>query len=354
MSRNQKAKRRIFDLYSCNLDWVKENPSIEFRPDFSNGYLCPLCFDVFFEEDLDSKESNCLTLEHVPPASLGGQPIILTCKKCNSQSGIDLDVHLMNILLENDFNSFLPNSESKTTFKLNDHLVNGKVEIDEKGVMNIHVHSKRSNPMHLEKFNKDLFSSRSFTNAFFNPLKRPDFEFKTAVFTMIPNQVSQERRAEIALLRIAYLIAYATLGNGFLINRPLSKVRQQILKPDEKILPKVFWINYTFPKDQEGIHIISLPKEAQSFLVVFSLKTKSQMRQFAIVLPGPSLPGLQIYDFIEKNLCNGDGTTLLTFTTESIAKINYLEDASYAFIANDLWQKYTSNTYKSRFPSNQA
>jgi hypothetical protein len=89
-------KEKIFKLFSQNLEWVKEHPSIRFKPDFSNGYICPLCFETFFEKDLDATLENYLTLEDIPPKSLGGKPLALTCKKCNSRSGHELDVHLLN------------------------------------------------------------------------------------------------------------------------------------------------------------------------------------------------------------------------------------------------------------------
>ena len=83
---NRQKREKIFKLFSQNLEWVKDHPAISFIPDFSSGYICPLCFDVFFEKDLDKISTNPLTLEDIPPASLGGKPKTLTCKKCNSRS----------------------------------------------------------------------------------------------------------------------------------------------------------------------------------------------------------------------------------------------------------------------------
>ena len=92
---------------------------------------------------------------------------------------------------------------------------------------------------------------------------------------MKPKKKSNERRSEIALLRIGYLLAYATLGNGFLINGGLYKVREQILNPEKEILPKVYWIKHEFPAEHEGINIITLPGELRSFLIIFNLKTNT-------------------------------------------------------------------------------
>lgn len=51
-------------------------------------YMCPLCRSLFTREAVASK---LLTAEHVPPGSLGGRELVLTCKKCNNDDGSDLD-----------------------------------------------------------------------------------------------------------------------------------------------------------------------------------------------------------------------------------------------------------------------
>lgn len=348
MNKSQKKKLAIFKLFSQNLEWVKEHPSISFRPDFSNGCICPLCFDVFYEKDLQPTGQNFLTLEDIPPVSLGGKPLALTCKTCNSRSGHELDIHLLKSLLETDSQLFLPNSKTNATFELHGNKINGALEVDENGTVRIDLQSKRSKPNEANQFMKDMFPPKIIYNPLFYPDKLFDDEYKTPTFKMRFSQTSNERRAEIALLRIAYLLAYSTLGNGFFINGGLYKVREQILNPDKDILPRVFWLKYDFPKENEGINIISLPHELRSFLVIFNLKTKSQSRQFGIVLPGPSSPTINVYDFITNQLCVGDGTKFTTAMLEHIPERDYLRKKEYAFASNWYWQKFTNENYKPR------
>jgi hypothetical protein len=349
---NRDKKEAIFKIFSQNLEWIKENPIIRFEPDFSNGYICPLCFNVFFAKDLDSNLENFLTLEDIPPKSLGGSPKALTCKDCNSKSGHELDVHLLNNLLDIDAHSFLPNSKSKAVFELSGNKVNGLIEVKEDGVVNLHLHTERSNPVDSKNFMSEFIPPKTIYNPIFHPEKVFDKGFKSPTFNLKFENKYTERRAEVALLRIAYLIGFSSLGNGFLINPGLYKVREQILKPDEKILPQVFWLKYKFPKEQEGINIISLPKELRSFLIIFSLVTKSKSRQFAIVLPGPSAPGIDVYDYIEKNLCVGDGSGSLTGFSEHINVDNFLKEKEFAFAANIFWQEYTDDNYEPRINPN--
>lgn len=352
MNKSRHIKQKLFNLYSQNLEWVKEHPSISFEPDFSNAYICPLCFDAFFQKDLDNSVPNPLTLEDIPPVSLGGKPLALTCKKCNSISGHELDVHLLNRLLEIDTQMFLPNSKSKVTYELNGNKVNGMFEVEEDGRLKLDIQTHRSNPTQAEKFHQEMFPPRTIYNPLFYPRHFIENEYKSPPFIMNFNRISNERRAEIALLRIAYLIAFSTLGNGFLINGGLYRVREQIQNPDKEILPKVFWIKYDFPKEIEGVNIVALPKELQCYLVVFNLKTASQSRQFAIALPGPTSPSIKVYDFITEKLCKGDGETFLNAKIEHIPNKDYLRSKEYAFIGNRYWQEYTKEDYKPRLRPN--
>ena len=59
-------------------------------PDAPVHYMCPLCLTSYYEDDLSQ-----LTFEHVPPRSVGGQRLVLTCRVCNEQaSGKDgIDTH---------------------------------------------------------------------------------------------------------------------------------------------------------------------------------------------------------------------------------------------------------------------
>jgi len=297
-------KEKIFNKYSQNLSWVKEHPSISFRPDFENGYICPLCFNLFSIEDLNSESKNPLTFDHNPPKALGGRNGILTCKECNSKTGHLIDNHLLNRLEEIDFRNFSPNSKSRTTLQSDEYKVTADIEIDNQKTIKINIDRKNSNPSQVDSF----LSNKSYTYKAYDPfLEGHDLsEAGTSWhlnFNMSLSSKSEERKAEIALLKIAYLYAFQVFGNGFLINSSLYKVREQILNPEKDILEKVFWIKYQFPEKCIGVNIINKPEELKCFLVVFNLYTNSESRQFAIAIPGTSSPNLDIYKNIELILC---------------------------------------------------
>ena len=130
MNKSKQKKLALFKIFSKNLEWVKEHPSISFKPDFSNGYICPMCFEVFYEKDLDISLPNFLTYEDIPPSSLGGKKLALSCKNCNSKSGHELDVHLLKNLLETDAKMFLPNSKGATRLNLDGNNMNAIINVD--------------------------------------------------------------------------------------------------------------------------------------------------------------------------------------------------------------------------------
>jgi hypothetical protein len=51
-------------------------------------YVCPICQDPFTVEALDDGR---LSMEHVPPQSVGGYELLLTCTACNNTAGTKLD-----------------------------------------------------------------------------------------------------------------------------------------------------------------------------------------------------------------------------------------------------------------------
>src|SRR5688572_27922121 len=50
------------------------------------GYACPICLRIY-------PSATGLTVEDVPPKAVGGRPLLLTCRECNSGSGAMLDWH---------------------------------------------------------------------------------------------------------------------------------------------------------------------------------------------------------------------------------------------------------------------
>jgi len=329
-----KKKKKIFEIYSQNLKWIKEKTNAKFNIEFDNGILCPLCLDVFLESDLKPNGKNYLTLEHNPPKSLGGKDNILTCKKCNNESGHKTDVELLTYLLEQEFKTFSPNSKHRTKLEIDDgSKVTADLSFDEKGKMTLNLQSKYSNPKEYDRFikseEKGFFPIDGEFGKFFT--KKLKFNMK------LPDK-GDMRLASIALLKIGYLLGFEKYGHIFLFNQNLDIVREQILNPEKDIITDPFWVNYEFPEMYIGVNTINKPKELICFLNTFVLKTKSRNAQISIAFPGYYKEDAEIYKNIKKILCsNKGGTADMEITTWE--PFLDLKDENRVFSSAQIWDK---------------
>ncbi|HLG98700.1 MAG TPA: HNH endonuclease [Bryobacteraceae bacterium] len=78
----QLKKREWFDLGASA--YVHACPGVSVVP----TYVCPICQNPFTVEALDDGQ---LSVEHVPPQSVGGSELLLTCTICNNTAGTKLD-----------------------------------------------------------------------------------------------------------------------------------------------------------------------------------------------------------------------------------------------------------------------
>jgi len=111
------------------------------------------------------------------------------------------------------------------------------------------------------------------------------------------------------------------LNYGFLINGNLEPIRNQIKKPELKIIPNIGVINAEFPDDYLGISIVKKPKDINSFLIVFKLKTVNGDHNYGVLLPGPSEPGVKIYKNLDR-ISSSKKIKILIFTWHYFPKRN--------------------------------
>jgi len=78
----QGKKRDWFDLGASA--FAKACPGTYAVP----TYVCPICCSPFTVEALNDRR---LSVEHVPPQSVGGRELLLTCTACNNTAGTKLD-----------------------------------------------------------------------------------------------------------------------------------------------------------------------------------------------------------------------------------------------------------------------
>ncbi len=95
-------------------------------------YCCPICSYLYLPEAL---EVDVLTLEHAPPQKVGGKPLALTCKECNSVAGYSLDLAVVQRQKLIDFTEALMgqrrNFKGRANFLIGGETLNINFEKDE-------------------------------------------------------------------------------------------------------------------------------------------------------------------------------------------------------------------------------
>ncbi len=294
MKRSKDTREKIFDVFATNLTNVKTLLGLKLSGELPDGtiteinqpmYICPLCLRGYTKVALDQNFHNPLTIEDVPPKSLGGKPLLLTCKECNSKGGYLLDSALNQHLQSQWFLILSPGAKVVGKVSVNKlGAVNSTIKFGEKREIFFQVDGK--NYM-VKKHIQELQSSES----------GGDINFTVK----IPNPT----RATVAILKIGFLLSFNYLGNLMLLSPNIEKIVRQINHPDQKILPhtSVTKINQD-EHYKKGLYFLTSPENYRSFFVAFSLKIDGLSESFGVFIPGPGENGWQHFENI-KNLTRG-------------------------------------------------
>ena len=302
MSRNDAKRLEIFHKYSKQLNDLRDLGIYNIQLPYEKTYICPICFNHFSEDDLNTSNLNFLTLEDAPPKSLGGKANTLTCKKCNNEAGHQIDVHLIERLKELDVRSFLPNTGSRITITHEGIKVQGTLEVDENGVITI---------THLDKVN--------------NPVALSDYISKTGVGEIrsidFPVSRVDAKRLEVALLKTAYILAFEKYGYPLILSKSFDIIRQQLNNPDEDLYPSGFWARDTiFKAENSGVHLIT-SKGFEGWQAIFVLHTEAAEFGFGVYLPTSAKTLNQVVDRLKVQQAGFE------LRCESYAKTDYFNDS---------------------------
>lgn len=310
MGRSAERRKRVFDKFSTHLNELKKEGNlvgIELKSD--NTYICPVCLNQFSESDLTADSKNMLTLEDSPPDSLGGKKVALTCKECNSRCGHDLDFHLQEAILELDAKEHLPHSSQKATITVDGIPIKGEVRVTETS-MEVILSENNNNPAVVKEHLKKVV---------------PD---KVAAVEPKPSRV-EPLKFDVALLKSAYILAFAKFGYNLFLDPCYDIVREQLKNPEKRIYPEGFWTKQRFAKEHEGVHFI-LDEGFQAIFVILPVVTKSTIRRFGVALPLPNVPILEVVSKLKEQEAGfrlkldnmGDGEVDYLTDKEAINKMN--------------------------------
>jgi hypothetical protein len=219
---------------------------LEFRP----FYVCPLCLVAGSENAL---EQGWLTREDVPPRSVGGRKIVLTCKPCNDRAGHEIDCHARH---ESNIMSFL--TREKAEMRAHLRSASGRVpiqlKVSDSGIQAVVV------PKAVRKTESDAVNADFGRAALSGGWQDFTFNVEFAAFS--------QPRAATSWLRTAYLAFFATLGYRFIFRRELDVVRARIKNPESKE-PSIFRLMQHKAAPEPTLICVERPEVFRSYLMLY-------------------------------------------------------------------------------------
>lgn len=216
MSKTLKKRKFLFDRGVQSYQMLSGNTD--------EIYICPLCKTGYEESALHARD---LTLEHVPPQSVGGKIICLTCRTCNTAAGMKFDSafpeHKKFQSMEKAFVAKNGTFSGRGRAHLGTSSVNADINIDN-GQVTVRVLQELNKP---EEFREhvQLWSTQQKTGS-------PKLSFRIET----PFRFSWNT-LQIAYVKSAYLAAFAQIGYSYALHENMDMVRRQIEDPSSMILP---------------------------------------------------------------------------------------------------------------------
>ena len=304
MSKKRSKRDAIIEACSKQIETVPfvTSDGVEFH--MADAYICPLCQHVY------AIAHDALTLEHVPPESVGGKPILVTCRACNNTQGTDLDVYLMNELEILHNLSHLDTIPQKSRIAFNGVEINGQTTFSKSDGFKFMISPDNNNPLQSEEFIKEARNTQE--------------GYQIKLKANITNRKRNVDLANIALLKSAYLMTFQKLGYMYVLNPCTNKVREQILNPKQKIIssPYVIADENGIPKVMpQGVYYAKLDAIVCIVVVMdLQLPKSEQKHRKAVVLPNPQDFQCNIYSVLSKHL--GESLNVHIFQTTSLLPIH--------------------------------
>ena len=282
---NSKERREI--LLRKYTEEVKQLPIV-----FPDGYddqgkgsfICPLCLRIFNLAQLGEQVNSFITIEHVPPENLAGKPLVLTCKDCNSTCGHELDVYLRNEMEHLERAYFNGPKGHFSKYSHGGVEVNAITNEDKDGTVNISIERKRNSPIVFNTFIESVDASADDLN----------IDGRLILGDHKRNVI----KADIAILKSAYLYAFYKLGYKYILSTKLNAIRKQIQNPNEDILPQYYLqSDHIDEKRQDDVYIATINgEEILAVLLTLKLPKSERIHRYIIIMPTENERDLDFYN----------------------------------------------------------
>ena len=291
MSRSEQRakKRQLFTEEYCQktktIPFVTSD-GVEFH--IHDAFICPTCMNIINVKDTDK-----ITLEDVPPESVGGKPILVTCAKCNNgMGGGKLDCYLHNELLVYHLIKHPENTTYKATFTLNGVKIKGRARLEiNSGKPKWHFTIDANDRVNYSNFREELENNWDGCNL------QVDFN--------ITSTKRMDEYSNISILRSAYLMAFVKMGYMYILPEHLDKVREQIQNRDKNILGSSYLVGREIdmmPEEIEGVYY-GIVNDVRCVLIIMNLQLKEKyatIHKVVVALPNPGESAMSLYSKLEK------------------------------------------------------
>jgi len=229
-------------------------------------YACPCCLEAY---NRAAVIAGLLTEEHVPPGSLGGRGLLLTCARCNSNAGRFFDAHAGRRKDAEDFASGRVTGRTMpATFHANGIPLRGTAQWTEDGIQFFGV-PRQNNPEVQAAYFRTLDEYVETGDS--NP---------NVSFTVHANY--DVTRARYSWIRSAYLVAFSALGWSYIFRPIMEPITDQLRNPDTARLRSYMFRDPTAEPSERRILLVDEPDELRCVAVKFG--------QHVAFLPGLARP----------------------------------------------------------------
>lgn len=189
----------------------------QFYAEKKDTFVCPTCL-----KHIPLSKSSTITRAHIIPQAAGGGLTTWLCNACNSTFGQKQDRWFGEYLQTRGKDVWPLNTPTKSNhFLIDDVRYGGSYGVSDSGTIEFRVHTDRTAPLALDKLKRRL-AGEGFGGAAIT-IKVPLAEHKELV--------------NPGFLTAAYLLWFRALGYSWALQSHLAGVRQQILNPQQAVLP---------------------------------------------------------------------------------------------------------------------
>jgi hypothetical protein len=281
------AREAAFNVYAANLTAC--------FPGVRDVFVCPFCRQGFGRDALGDPPK--VILAHCLPKSLGGRLTALACAACDNAAGGNVDVHLKNRFETEDYFQGRSPESRRIWVQIGEHRVRADMTltVPEEGQPSVVVvlDQRHSPPADVAGVLKTLTAEAT----------RPQglsFQFQGSEPFNVP-------MSRIAMLRSAFLMMFRHFGYSYILHSNLDRVREQLLRPTEPILPCSPCVNMgTTQEHSNTVGVITSPKASRAFWVPMRFQTEGGRAVcMGVIMPGLGDDRDRIYDWLAETQQRG-------------------------------------------------